>query len=79
MSNKLLENMKAKVVMISGAQNQLLKMMNGETITLNGIHKMEISTPQTDEARDKNTAVMGKLQAEKDNLIMRIRRMDSNY
>lgn len=71
--------MKQKVQRIDSATDRLLKLMNGQSVQLGGLHKMTITAPQTNEAHEKNTQVFCKLQEERDSLVKRIRRIDPYY
>ena len=77
--NRLLVNMKSKVESIDRQMEMLFSLMNGETIKLNGLHKMEIVAAKTEDAKEKNMEVLGKLQKERDSLVTRICRIDSSY
>lgn len=79
MANRLLDNMKNKVQVIDSATDTLLKLMNGQSVELGGLHKITITAPQTNEAHDKNMQVFSKMQEERENLVKRIRRIEPSY
>lgn len=71
--NRLLINMKSKVEVINGAIGMIYKLQKGETIELNGLHKMNIKAKEGSH-NDFNERLCELFQ-ERENLQVRINRM----
>ena len=71
--NRLLINMKNKIDIINGAIGQCYKLMNDETIVLNGLQRFEVTRGDKDNAWFKQRIY--DLTIEKNDLYERIQRM----
>ncbi len=72
--NRLLINMKNKVDIINGAINQCKRLMNNETIELNGLHKLKVTRGNVSDVSIQNR--INELQLEKQELLIRIDRFN---
>ena len=71
--NRLLINMKNKVEIINGAIDQCERLINNETIKLNGLHQMNLTRGKMTDSDLLNR--IDELFIEKQNLLIRIQRM----
>ena len=71
--NRLLVNMKNKVEILTGAIKMCDQLANGETIHLNGFHKIDVT--KGDNTKEDMIQRRNKLIEERHNLNMRIDRM----
>jgi len=71
--NRLLTNMINKIDVINGAIDQCKRLMNNETIILNGLHTLKISRGKLTDVDLQNR--INELQVEKSNLQERVFRM----
>lgn len=72
--NRLLANMKSKIKTIDSSINMVCRLQNGETIEVNGLHKMSFKAKDgIDGEFDK---VLCRLFEERDNLQVRVNRME---
>jgi hypothetical protein len=72
--NRLLINMKNKVDIINGAIDQCKRLMNNETIELNGIHKIKLTRGNVSDVSIQDR--INELQVEKQELLIRIDRFN---
>lgn len=72
--NRLLINMKNKVDIINGAIDQCKRLMNNETIELNGLHKLKVTRGNVSDTDIQNR--INELQVEKQGLLIRIDRFN---
>lgn len=72
--NRLLINMKNKVDIINGAIDQCKRLINNETIELNGLHKLKITRGNVSDTSLQNR--INELQVEKQELLIRIDRFN---
>lgn len=72
--NRLLINMKNKVDIINRAIDQCKRLMNNETIELNGLHKIKITRGNLSDTSIQNR--INELQVEKQELLVRIDRFN---